>query len=63
MRWHVHVYAIAGKGEVDLLADDEQQAMARALARAKAGTVPVDQEPETRFMALVFPADGSDDRA
>lgn len=55
MDWHVHVYELKAKGEIELPAESEKEALAQALAATKEGKVICDQEPETEHMALAFP--------
>ena len=55
MKYHIHVYELAKKGEVSLVADTEADAMQTALDRVKSGEMLCDLEPDTKHLALAFP--------
>jgi len=57
MKFHVHVYKLEKKGEVDLTANAKSDAMTEALRMVKARELQCDQEPETEHMAMAFEID------
>ncbi len=52
--WHVHLYEMKAKAEVELPAHSEKEAMEKALAMTKTGDVKFDQVPERQHMAVAF---------
>jgi len=54
MKFHVHVYEVIRKAEVNLDAYSEEEARADALKIATSGRVPF-MESDCRFVALSFP--------
>ena len=52
--YHVHVYQIASMGGVDVEADNERDAMSKALKKANAGEVEL-RFPDCGRLAIPFP--------
>lgn len=56
MKFHVHVYKVVEKYEVDTEAENEETAMRTASAIVKDGKAEA-MPPETNFVMVAFPAE------
>jgi hypothetical protein len=54
MKYHVHVYKLAGLGEVDVDADSNEGAMSEGLTKVKIGEVTCDKNPGSEYLAMAF---------
>lgn len=59
MKYHVHVYELAKKGEVDVDAGNEKDAENKALSMVESGEIQCNEEPESKHIAIAFRADGT----
>jgi len=58
MNYHVHVYQVIGKAEVNLCdMKDDTEARQTALDMVKAETVEIKLPGDCRFIAIAFPKD------
>jgi len=52
--WHVHVYNVCAKGEVNVVANTEEEARKKALDLNKEHKVKFGQQPESSSIAVAF---------
>jgi len=53
MKYHVHVYRVANKSEIDVKAKNRAEAMSKAIEKKKLNRLPIDF-PDCDYVAVVF---------